>query len=451
MAPQFVDPPRIVKDIAVVLKRIFVGLAALIVIGVVGIGVLALSATIAPIQPPAAADFAPTLVAEGAVLAAAGNCISCHTAAGGAPLAGGVAIHTGFGAIYTPNITPDAATGIGTWSEAAFRRALHRGIARDGSQLFPAFPYEYFTQLSDADLQALYAYLMTRPPVHAPAKSNDLPFPLNVRALQAGWKLLFFRRGRFQASAQHDAEWNRGAYLSEALAHCGACHTPRNALGAEKHAQAYTGAVVDGWIAPALTSANPSPSPWTTPELSAYLGAGISSLHGDAAGPMGPVVHQGLANLSEADRRAIVDYIETLGGGDSRAAAAAPAVARALAADRADVGAARGDADARLYTAACASCHYNAGAAPNPYRPDLALSSAVSLPDPANLIRVILYGVGANEGAQGIVMPGYATGFSDADVARIAAYLRRTRTSLGPWPDLQKQVAATRAQGRGES
>lgn len=432
------------------LKRIITGSAALASLGVVGIAALAWSKPITPIRPPLPGSFAPADVAQGAVLAAAGNCRTCHTAPGGAPLAGGLALRTSFGVIYSTNITPDAQTGIGTWSESAFRRAMHRGVARDGSQLFPAFPYDHFTQLADADVHDLYAFLMTQPPVRAPATADSLPFPLNIRALQAAWKLLFFHPGRFRPSAAHDAQWNRGAYLAEALGHCGACHTPRNALGAEKRGQAYAGAVIDDWIAPPLTAANPSPAPWTTAELDAYLGSGVSPLHGTAVGPMGSVVRDGLAKLPSKDLRAIVAYVEAQGGGDARAAATAPAISKALAADRSDVGA-TDDADARLYTAACASCHYNSGAALNPARPDLALNSAVNLEDPTNLIHVILSGVGANEGAPGIVMPGFGAGFSDADVARIAAYLRRTRTNRGPWPDLVKKVRETRSQGPGET
>jgi len=432
-----------------VLKRIIIGLAALVVLGIVAIAALAWSVPIAPIRRPLPGSFAPADVAQGAILAAVGDCATCHTARRGAPLAGGLALPTAFGVIYSTNITPDPATGIGAWSESAFRRAMHEGVARDGSQLFPAFPYDHFTLLSAADVHALYAYLMTRPPVHAPAKADGLPFPLDIRALQAGWKLLYFHAGRFKPSAAHDAQWNRGAYLVEALAHCGACHTPRNALGAEKRDHAYAGAAIDGWFAPPLTAANPSPTPWTTTELDAYLGSGLSTLHGSAVGPMASVVHEGLAKLSRTDLQAVVAYVETLGDGDSRAAATAPAIAKALAADRADVGA-TDDADARLYTAACASCHYNAGTVSNPDRPDLALNSALYLADPTNLIQVILHGVSASEGVPGIVMPAFA-GFSDADVARIAAYLRRTRTNLGPWPDLEKKVSAIRAQGPGET
>ena len=381
------------------------------------------------------------------MLAAAGNCSACHTVGGEGPLVGGRPMATGFGTLYSTNITPDVETGIGSWSEEAFRRAMHQGVARDGSHLFPAFPYDHFTKLNDADVSALYAWLMSQKPVHAPARANQLPFPLGLRPLQAGWKLLFFRPGRFEPDPAQDAQWNRGAYLADALAHCGACHTPRNALGAERRDAHYTGAEIVNWFAPALTKANPAPVPWSSDELLSYLGSGVSRYHGTAAGPMSPVVHDGMAKLSPADLQAVVRYFAVLGDGDARAARAAPAIARAMAANHAGLGP-TADADTRLYTAACASCHYNAGDGPNALRPDLALNTSLNLDDPANLIHVMLFGISAREGAPGIVMPGYAN-LSDADIARIAAYLRRTRTSLPPWPGLEDKVAKIRAAGPG--
>ena len=240
-------------------------------------------------------------------------------------------------------------------------------------------------------------------------------------------------------------EWNRGAYLAQGLSHCGACHTPRNFLGAEKQDDAYAGALVDGWIAPPLTDANPAPAPWTQDELHHYLGIGASVLHGTAAGPMAAVVHGGLSTLPDADVQAIALYFADIDRAREREAALDAAVSRAM--SYASLGAGlEFDADARLYTAACASCHYNAGKAPLAVRPDLALNSALNLPDPTNLIQVMLRGISASEGLPGIVMPGFAQGFSDADVARIAAYLHRTRTSLPPWTDLDKKIAAVRQQ-----
>ncbi|MDB5454960.1 MAG: hypothetical protein JWP92_545 [Caulobacter sp.] len=432
---------------APVLKRILIGLLAVGILGLVGFGAFAWRPAIARIAPPPAAGFAPDLVARGEGLAGAGYCATCHTAKGGAPYAGGYPMRTSFGTIYSTNITPDPKTGIGTWSEAAFRRAMHQGVARNGSHLFPAFPYDHFTKLSDADVAALYAYMMTRPPVVAPAKRNSVPFPLNIRALQAGWKLLFFHPGRFVPDPAKDAIWNRGAYLATGVSHCGACHTPRGALGAENHAKTYAGAPIDAWIAPPLTAANPSPAPWSQDELFSYLRTGVSRYHGTAAGPMGPVVHAGLVKVSDADLQAIAHYFADVGGAAGRASALQPALQKALAADRLNVGP-QADPAARLYTAACASCHYNGGAQLNPLRPDLALNSAVNLDDPTNLIRVVLFGVGAQDGAPGVVMPGFI-GFSDADVAKIAAYLRATRTTKPAWPGLEQKVATIRGQGVG--
>jgi mono/diheme cytochrome c family protein len=427
------------------LRRWLIGLAGLLVIGL-GFSVLAWRSPIDPIAPPAPASFPPDLVARGEALAGGGYCATCHTAKGGERFAGGYAMQTPFGVIYSTNITPEPETGIGTWSEAAFARAMREGVARDGSHLFPAFPYTHFTKLSDNDVRALYAYLMTRSPVRAAARANGLPFPVNIRALQAGWKLLFFRPERFQPDAAKSAEWNRGAYLAQGLSHCGACHTPRNFLGAEKqNDDAYAGALIDDWIAPPLTDANPAPAPWTQDELRHYLGIGASVLHGTAAGPMAAVVHGGLSALPDADVQAIAAYFADIDRAREREAAVDAAVSRAM--SYASLGTGQEfNADARLYMAACASCHYNASKAPLAVRPDLALNSALSLPDPTNLIQVMLRGISASEGLPGIVMPGFAQGFSDSDIALIAAYLRRTRTDLRPWTDLDKTIAAVRQQ-----
>ena len=430
------------------LKRLAIIAIAVVVLGLLGFAVFAWRPAIAPIARPAPSSFDPASVAHGEILASAGYCSSCHTAAGGAPLAGGYAMATQFGTIYSTNITPDVDTGIGSWSEAAFRRAMRQGVRRDGAHLFPAFPYDHFNKLTDSDIAALYAYLMTRPSVHAPPRGSTVPFPLNIRMLQAGWKLLFFHPAPFRPDPAKSAAWNRGAYLAEGLSHCGACHTPRNGLGAEKSGRAYAGAPIDGWIAPPLDRTNPSPVPWSQDELTAYLATGISRFHGTAAGPMA-AVPRGLARLSPSDIQAIAVYFADRNGSAALAAQGAAAVRQAQAANAVGTGLQYAPA-ARLYTAACASCHYNNAKAPNPLRPDLALNSAVNLDDPTNLIRVILYGIDAKDGAPGVVMPAFGRGFTDADVARIAAYLRATRANKPAWPDLEAKVAAIRAQGRGQ-
>ncbi len=389
------------------LKKLLLGCVAVGFLGLLGFAALAWRPAIAPIAPPAPQSFAPELVAKGEALAGGGYCAECHTVKGGRKFAGGYPMATPFGLLYSTNITPDPQTGIGTWSEAAFARAMHEGVARDGSHLFPGFPYDHFTKLSDDDVKALYAYFMTRPAVRASAPANTIPFPLNIRALQEGWKILFFRSARFEPTAGKSAEWNRGAYLALGLSHCGACHTPRNLLGAEKADDAYAGAVVDNWIAPPLTAANPAPAPWTREELKSYLRNGVSVLHGTAAGPMSPVVH-GLAALSESDTDALATYFADIDHAGDRLASTDAAVARAM--SYASLGTGQDfDADTRLYTAACASCHYNSGHTPLAVRPDLALNSALSLPEPTNLIQVLLRGVSAEEGIPGVVMPSFAS------------------------------------------
>jgi mono/diheme cytochrome c family protein len=423
-------------------KGLFIAIGAVVVVGLIAFGASAWHPAIAPVAPSVPNTFASTLVAKGEALAGGGYCAECHTAKGGQPFAGGYPMPTPFGVIYSTNITPDPETGIGKWSEVAFARAMREGVARDGSLLFPAFPYEHFTKLTDDDVEALYAYFMTRQPVHSSPRTNGLPFPLNIRYLQAGWRLLFFRSGRFEPDPEKNADWNRGAYLAEGLGHCGACHTPRNFLGAEKSDAAYSGAPIDNWFAPPLTAANPDPAPWTERELDDYLHKGVSDLHGTPAGPMAPVV-RGLAALPPSDVRDIAVYFADIDRSAERAAATGPAVARAISDDSLGTGETV-DADARLYRVACASCHYNAGK-PLADRPELALNNALNLSDPSNFIEVVLNGIDAEDGIPGVVMPSFGRALSDDEISRIAAYLRRTRTDLPPWTDLDAKIAALRS------
>ncbi len=301
----------------------------------------------------------------------------------------------------------------------------------------------HFTKVSDGDLEALYAFLMTRPPVTASDRKNDLPFPLNIRALQAGWKLLYFRPGRYAADPTKSPDWNRGAYLGEGLAHCSGCHSPRTALGAEDPRQAYAGAAIDGWIAPALTDANPSALIWSEQELFAYLRSGVSDEHGSAVGPMSSVVHWGLSALPDGDIHAIAAYYADLGQGTARHIGNSTDINRRIKTSDMGIGQVN-DVDERLYVAACAACHYSSGADPTARRPDLALNSALRLDQPTNLIQVVLHGVGVAEGDPSLMMPGFAGALSDADIARLIVYLRRTQTGLPPWADVDPQVAAIR-------
>ena len=296
-------------------------------------------------------------------------------------------------------------------------------------------------------LPALEVFSMRVAPstVSASVPPNTVPFPLSVRALQEGWKILFFKSGRFEANPSKSADWNRGAYLAEALSDCGGCHTPRNPLGAERVGDAYAGTVIDGWIAPALDPSNPSPVPWTQEELFSFLRTGTSPLHGAAGATMVPVIRDALdlPVVSDSDVRAIAVYFSDIDHAGARAHNTEAATREALTSSFLGSGQAY-DPDAELYAAACIACHYNSGTVPLPARPELALNSALTLPEPTNFIQAVLRGVGNGDGARGLVMPAYASNFSDADVARLAAYLRRTRTPQPPWTDLENKVSVAR-------
>ena len=429
------------------IRRISISIVIAACVMLAGLLLFAWRPAIAPTERPVPERFSASSVAQGEALAAVGHCASCHTAPHGQPFAGGYPINTPFGMIYGSNLTPDPNTGIGLWSLQAFARAMRQGVSRDGSHLFPAFPYYAYTKLSDTDIEALYAFLMTRPAVSAKPPANTLPFPLSVRAFQEGWKVLFFRSGQYRTDSSKSSEWNRGAYLAEALADCSGCHTPRNFLGAEKTRDAYAGAEVDGWIAPALTAANPSPIPWSEDELFKYLRTGSSPLHGATAGTMTDVIRGSLALpiVRDADVRAIAAYFSDMDHASRRTEAIEANTREALATPFLGSGQEEeNDPAADLYDSACLSCHYNAGPLPLTARPELSLNSALTLPAPMNFIRAVLNGVGDTEGAPGLVMPEYASSLSDAEIARLAAYLRRTRTKSPPWTGLESKVAAIR-------
>lgn len=422
------------------LKRVIWVTAAVVIIGVVGFGIYAYKPAIAPVTAANQTAFEPEIVEKGRILAAAGYCSECHTATGGAPYAGNYPMDTGFGIIYATNLTPAMETGIGSYSPEAFRRAMKEGVDRQGRHLFPAFPYTHFTKMSDEDVDAIYAYIMSEvPPVELETKENELPFPLNQRILQAGWKLLFVDFDDYQEDNSQSPEWNRGAYLAEGVAHCGACHTPRNPVGAEIKSDQYGGAQVNGWTAPALTPQNASAVPWTAADFKSYLTKGVSTHHGISAGPMGPVVHVGIRELPDADIDALSLYLGEKSGTNDSIPQTPSAVARSLEQGRPDPQY-RKDQGARLYATACASCHYNA-AQIEAGRPDLGINSATNQNRPDNLVHVILDGVSGPEGIDGVVMPGFRGALSPSEVTAIAAYLRDARANKPAWPDLAGTVS----------
>jgi mono/diheme cytochrome c family protein len=400
---------------------------------------------IAAIDPPAPASFDPALVKRGRELAAIGNCNDCHTVRGGASFGGGLPVPTPFGTIYSSNITPNPETGIGRWSEAAFRRAMRSGVDRDGQHLYPTFPYDHFTNVSDQDDAALYAFLMTRSAVHAPARVNQLPFPLDQRVVVAGWKLLYLHRGLYQPDAGKSAEWNRGAYLVEGLAHCGACHTPRNGLGAERPDARFSGGDVDNWQAYAINTQSRAPIPWTADALFSYLRQGWQADHGTARGPMAEVVSN-LSSVSESDVRAIATYMADVFGKPSpeRLQRSETVVAQSKT-PTGEMPKASADhaAGAAIYAAACASCHENGRALPYG-GVHLGLSTALSSPDARNAANIILSGVRAVAGERSPIMPGFADSMNDAQVTAILQFLRGRFSNQPAWNDVEKTVVEAR-------
>jgi mono/diheme cytochrome c family protein len=407
------------------ITAIFVLMAVIVVVGVV----LVWKPQIDPIEPTKTIAFNSGLVATGAELAAIGNCAVCHTAPGGKVYAGSRELLTPFGTIYSTNITPDAETGIGRWSEEAFRRALRDGVDREGRHLYPAFPYDHFTRLTDDDIRAIYAFVMTRDPVRSRPPKNRLPFPFNIRPLLAGWKLLFLQRGALDGDTAQSAQWNRGAYLAESAGHCGACHTPRNFLGAERKARAYAGGESEGWDASALDSSSPAPVAWTADQLFAFLGTGWQAQHGASAGPMAPVT-ENLAGVPEKDVRAIAIYIASLSKG--RPVAPPPSSAGDVA-----------SAAATIYVGACGICHERPAGAASLGLP-LALSSSLREARPRNALNVILHGIARRPGESGPFMPAFDGTLTDAQIADVAAYIRNRVAGAPAWTNISEEISKIR-------
>lgn len=355
-------------------------------------------------------------VARGRYLTIASDCAACHTPQGAAPFSGGLGLHTPFGTIYSPNLTSDVQTGIGAWTNDQFWRAMHEGIGNHGEHLYPAFPYPSFTRVTRADSDAILAYLKTIPPVHSAPVRNALPFPFNIRALMIGWNLLFFRPARFQPAPNQSAEYNRGAYLVETLGHCGACHTPKNMLGADKKGQDYQGGKLEAWYAPNLTSeARTGLGGWSRSDLVEFLRTG-RNVRAQAGGSMAEVISDSTSLMSDADLNAIAIYLKSL-----QAAGASGSVRdadkRALTAGRA------------VYEDACSACHRMGGEGVPRFFPKLAGHPDVQSRDPNNLVRVILEGARTAPSSTRptpLSMPSYAWKLNDQEIADVATYVRQS-------------------------
>jgi nicotinate dehydrogenase subunit B len=389
-----------------------------------------------------ARQYSDDTLTRGQQLAALGNCAGCHTAANGVVNAGGLPLETPFGTIYSTNLTPDSNTGIGAWSLQAFTRAMRDGISRDGHYLYPAFPFTSFAKTSDEDMQALYAYLMAQPAVSSTPPANQVRFPYNQRNLLAGWNQLFHDNTTYRDDDSRSSAWNRGAYLVTGLGHCGACHSPRNAMGAELSGEQHlSGATVDGWHAPALTALSNSPVPWTTSALFDYLRNGYSREHGIAGGSMTQVV-KSLSAVPDDDIQAMATYVASFTVPQVNVADQITRTINAANAPRV-TGQPHGE---RLFQGACSACHHT-GDGPKLLGQNIPLALATSLhaDTPNNLIRTIFDGARSPAHPDIGFMAGFRDHFNDAQMVELVAYLReRFAPSRGAWTNLPEMVKQLR-------
>jgi mono/diheme cytochrome c family protein len=370
-----------------------------------------------PSASPAATAATPDNLARGAYLARAGDCMACHTARGGAAYAGGREIDTPFGALFSPNITPDLETGIGAWSADDFWRALHNGKSRDGRLLYPAFPYTNYTKVTRADADALYAFLRSLPPAKQVNTPDTLRFPYNLQFMLAGWRLLYFKPGVFQPVPAESPGWNRGAYLVEGLGHCSACHSSRNAAGAVEGRLGGGLIPILGWYAPSLTSdAEAGLGSWEMPHIVELLKTGVSP-RATVFGPMAEVVARSLQHVSEPDVAAMATYLKSLPAtkAELREELKGPKVEQVV------------EQGKKLYETHCIDCHGADGKGLAPPYPPLAGNRAITMDNSVNAVRIVLNG-GFAPGTEGnprpYGMPPYSHVMNDDEVAAVVSYLR---------------------------
>ena len=353
------------------------------------------------------------LVKRGEYLATAGDCIACHTTPGGQRFAGGLYMDTPVGKISTPNLTPDKETGIGSWTDDQFYRALHEGIDEKGSYLYPVLPFPWYTKVTKEDALAIKAYLFSLAPVHAPRKEIKIGFPFNVREALLTWRTLFFRAGTFQPNPKVSDEINRGAYLVEGLGHCGECHNKVNLLGASNWSGKLEGGQIDGWYAPNITDGRDGVGLWKKEDIVAFLKNGaMPGKMTVALGPMQEVITESTSHLSDPDLNAIAAYLKSTAGVDTQSGSESSKGTRPQL------------AAADAYLSNCASCHQKDGKGIAGAIPPLAGNGAVTAEGPENIIRVVLGGLEAKQGLA--PMPALGQTMSDADVAAAVNYVRST-------------------------
>ena len=388
-------------------------------------------------------SFDQARIERGANLAHLGMCASCHTPDLSRPFAGGKPMETPFGTVHSTNITPDRDTGIGAWSLDAFTRAMREGVARDGHLLYPAFPYNHYVRMTQADIDDLYAYFMTRPAIAAPARDNAMTFPFGFRPLVGFWNVLYLDDAPWQPDPRQSAEWNRGAYLADAVAHCAACHTPRTKLGGPDLTRQLDGGEAEDWYAPALNRNSPSPLPWTRAQLHTYLRTGMAEDHAVAGGLMQDVVMH-LAQANQADVAALAAWTHShLVQAPARTTPAqTPGPLPPPAAIDPDLP--RMQLGYALYANSCARCH-DVGRAPSSGTA-LPLQKAIALydPDPRSLIHIVDDGIVPPDGEPGRWMPGFKAILDDGQASALAAYLRKYGAGQPAWPELDQQVRKAR-------
>ena len=364
------------------------------------------------------ANAQPAQVTRGQYLAQAGDCISCHTAKNGAPFAGGYRLDTPFGYLLAPNITPDADTGIGSWSADDFYRAMHEGVNKRGEYLYPAMPYDFYTKLTREDSDAIYAYLRTLKPVRNAVDVNHLRFPFNQRLSMAAWRELYFTARTYESDPAKSPAWNRGAYLVEGLGHCSACHSPHNQLGGIEKDKEFTGAGIDGWFALNLTSDIAAGlGTWTAAEIATYLKSGTYAGKTTVLGPMAEVVRNSTSHLTDADLAAMAEYLKSVPADSTLRAGR-----QILYPER--------QHGASVYLSYCSGCHQADGKGVAGKFPPLAGNPVVSAQDPGNVFRVILGGIPQRPGYA--AMPGFAAQLSNQQIADLVNYLRASWGNAAP-------------------
>lgn len=422
--------------------RTRIGIAVTVLVALVVAGLILMQPGVLPNMGTQQTNATTEIINLGEYLARAGDCVACHTEPNGLQFAGGRAMPTPFGNLYAPNITPDDETGIGLWTADEFYRMMHSGVSRDGTLLYPAMPFASYTNVTRADSDAIYAYLMSVPPVRRENRPHELRFPFNKRELLLGWRTLYFREGEFVPDPAQTAEWNRGAYLVQGLGHCSMCHTAVNALGGSSESKAFEGGMIpnQNWYAPSLTSNREAGlGDWPLNEIADLLQVGTSK-RGAVYGPMAEVVYNSLQYLTDEDARAMAVYLKSLPPREteppppSQARLVQPAVM---------------ESGRRIYERQCAVCHGAEGEGREPAFPPLAGNQSIMMLSPVNSIRMVLnggYAPGTRKNPRPYGMPPFSHILNDEEAAAVVTYIRvawgNTGTPVTPQQanDLRKLI-----------